>query len=85
MPRKSRRSRRAHGGQTAPRAQAPVAVKEAERPIAAPVKQAPVRRPVQSGPDINQQLRHLPSDIRRIFFVTGICLVVLVAVYFLVR
>jgi hypothetical protein len=85
MPRKSRRNRRARGVQTAPRPPAPVGVKEPEQPIAAPVRQAPVRKPVQSGPDINQQLRHLPSDIRRIFLVAGVCLVVLVAVYFLVR
>jgi hypothetical protein len=85
MPRKSRRSRRAHGGQTAPRPPAPVAVKEPEQPIAAPLKQAPVRKPVQSGPDLNKQFQHLPSDIRRIFVCAGICFVVLIVVYFLVR
>ena len=85
MPRKPRRSRRAHGGQTAPRPQASVAVKQPEQPIAAGVRQAPVGKPKQSGPDINQQLRHVRSDIKRIFLVAGVCLVVLLAVYFLVR
>jgi hypothetical protein len=84
MPRKPRRSRRGNRGQTAPRAAA-VGVKGPEQPVAAPAKQAPVRKPVQSGLDINQQFRHLPSDIRRILLVSGVCLVVLVAVYFLVR
>jgi len=85
MPRKSRRSRRARGVQTAPRPLAPAGIKEPEQPITAAVRQAPVRKPVQSGPDINQQMGHLRSDIKRVFLVAGVCLVVLVAVYFLVR
>jgi len=85
MPRKSRRSRRGYRGQTAPKPPAPVGVKEPEQPSAAPVRQPPVRKPVQSGPDLNQQFRHLPSDIRRIFICAGICLAVLIVVYFLVR
>jgi hypothetical protein len=85
MPRKPRRSRRLYRGQTAPRPPVPVGVKEPEPPIAARVQQVPLRKPVQSGPDLNKQFQHLPSDIRRIFVCAGICLVVLVAVYFLVR
>lgn len=85
MPRKSRRSRRARGVQTAPRQPAPVGVKEPEQPIAAAVKQAPVRKPVQSGSDFYKQLGHLGSDIRRIFICAGICLVVLIVAYFVVR
>jgi len=85
MPRKSRRSRRRYRGQTPPSPPASAPVKEPEQPIAASVRQAPVRKPMQSGPDINQQLRHVRSDIKRIFLVAGVCLVVLLAVYFLVR
>jgi len=85
MPRKSRRSRRAYRGQPVAKPPAPAAVKEPEQPTAASVRQAPVRKPMQSGSDINQQLRHVRSDIKRIFLVAGVCLVVLVAVYFLVR
>jgi len=84
MPRKSRRSRRSHGGQTAPRPLASVGVKEPEQPIAA-VRQIPVRKPVQAGPDLNQQFRHLRSDIRRIFVCAGICLVVVIGVWLLLR
>ena len=85
MPRKSRRSLRAHGGQTAPRPAATGAVKEPQQPIAAPVKQAAVRKPVQSGPDLNKQLPRVGSDIRRIFLCAAVCVVVLVVAYFLVR
>jgi hypothetical protein len=85
MPRKSRRSRRGYRGQTAPRPPASVAVKEHEQPIAAVVRQAPVGRPTQSGPDLNQQSQRLRSDIRRIFVCAGICLAVLIGVYFLLR
>ena len=85
MPRKPRKSRRGYRGQTAPGPAATGAVKEPQQPIAAPVKQAAVRKPVQSGPDLNKQLGHVGSDIRRIFLVAGICLVVLIAFYFLVR
>jgi hypothetical protein len=85
MPRKSRRSRRGYRGQTAPRPPATGAVKEPQQPIAAPVKQAPVRKPVQSGPDLNKQLLHVGSDIKRVFLCAGICLAVLIVVYFLVR
>jgi hypothetical protein len=85
MPRKPRRSRRAHRVQTAPRPPASVGVKEPEQPIAARVRQAPVGRPMQSGPDLNKQLGHLGSDIRRIFVCAGICLAVLIGVYFVLR
>lgn len=85
MPRKSRRSRRARGGQTAPRPPSPVGVKEPELPIAAPARQAPVRKPVQSGPDPYKQVGHLGSDIRRIFVCAGICLVLLIVLYFVLR
>jgi len=85
MPRKPRRSRRAHGGQTAPRPPALVGVKKPEQPIAARVAQAPVRKPVQSGPDLSQQQRHLGSDIRRIFMCAGICLALLIVLYFVLR
>lgn len=87
MPRKSRKSRRpSYRGQTAPKPPASGAVKEPQQPIASAVKQAPVRKPVQSGSDlIQRQSQHLRSDIRRIFVCAGICLAVLIVVYFLVR
>jgi hypothetical protein len=85
MPRKPPRSRRAHRVQTAPRPPASVGVKEPEQPIAARVRQAPVGRPMQSGPDLNPQFRHLRSDIRRIFVCAGICLVVIVVAWLLIR
>lgn len=86
MPKKSRRSRRARGGQTAPRGpSAPVAVRESGLPSSARVGQATAGRPAQSGPDLAQQFRHLRSDVRRIFSVAGVCLAVLIGVYFLLR
>ncbi len=81
MPRKSRRSRRPYRGQTAPKPPASGAVKEPQQPIASAVKQAPVRKPDL----IQRQSQHLRSDIRRIFVCAGICLAVLIVVYFLVR
>jgi len=40
---------------------------------------------VQSGPDLSQQQRHLGSDIRRIFICAGICLALLIVLYFVLR
>jgi hypothetical protein len=85
MPRKTRRSRSAREGQTAPRPPVPVGLGKPEQPIGGRVRQAPVGKPVQSGPDLDQHFRHLRSDIRRIFVCAGICLVVVIGVYFLLR
>lgn len=85
MPRKSRRSRRPRGGQTAPRPAVQAGVKEPQQAKAGPVRQVPAGRPAQSTADLAQQSRHLRSDVRRIFLVAGVCLAVLIGVYFLVR
>jgi hypothetical protein len=85
MPRKSRRSRRARGGQTAPRPAAPVGAKEPAQVKASPVKQATAGRPAQPGPDLSQQFRHLRSDVRWTFVVAAICLAVLIGIHFVLR
>lgn len=85
MPRKSRRSRRARGGRTAPRPAAPVGAREPAQVKASPVRQAAAGRPAQLGPDLSQQFRRLRSDVRRTLVVAAVCLAVLVGVYFVLR
>lgn len=85
MPRKSRRRTRAPGGQTPPRSSASAGARQPERSVPAPVRQPLAGNPLKSGPNLNRQLGHLGSDIRRIFVCAGVCAVVLVVVYFLVR
>lgn len=84
MPRKSRRRTRAPGGQTPPRSSsASAGIRQPEQSVPAPVRPALAGKPLKSGPDLNRQLGHLGSDIRRILVCAGVCAVVLVVVYFL--
>ena len=85
MPRKSRRSRRAHISQSVVATSTPKEAVQPAKPTIPIVRPAPVARHAQTDLDPSRQFRHLRSDIKRIFISAAICAVVLVVIYFVLR